>query len=194
MEGTCPLAFPLGLFRRIRVCPWTHTQSRTRTQERHVLVCGPCRLWAVTQAHSLGTRTEWPVVQAWSHEPDSLLLCVCTTPEGVPAAHQISPSLWPHSSWETVLFNLEQVAGGEGGSGIAKAAPRASSRAAGSWPAPGCVVRLDSWCPSAGSCLRAWSDSLAGPDLAPDPPPEPVGLGGLDLFPGPRAAVLWVAA
>lgn len=40
--------------------------------------------------------------------------------------------------------------------------PRASSGVARSRPALGWVARLDSWCPSAGSCLRAWSDSLAG--------------------------------
>lgn len=55
-------------------------QSGTTTQERHVLVCGPCRLWAMTQAHSLGTCTECPAAQAWSHEPDSLRLCVSAQP------------------------------------------------------------------------------------------------------------------
>lgn len=30
------------------------------------------------------------------------------------------PLLWPHSSWETNLFNLEQVAGGEGVLGLQK--------------------------------------------------------------------------
>lgn len=157
-------------------------------------------LWAVTQAHSLGTRTEWPVAQAWGHVPDSSLLCVSAQhrpPEGVtgsPAAHQISPLLWPHSSWETILFNLEQVAGGEGGSGIAKAAPEhpPGQSVPGQpwvvWCAWTAGVRLQA--PACGPGVTAWQAQAVLQTL----PQSQLGLGALDLFPGLCAAVLQVAA
>ena len=75
-----------------------------------------------------------------------------------------------------------------------KSSPGASSGAAGSRPDLGCVACLDSWCPSAGSCLGARSDSLAGPGLAPDPTRGQLRLGALVLLPESCAAVLQAAA
>lgn len=74
--------------------PWSVSEDQILSRDAHTITrhapgemasefVALAGLWAVTQAHSLGTRTEWPVTQAWGHGPDSLLLCVSAQPRRV---------------------------------------------------------------------------------------------------------------